>query len=247
MMIYPMIELQNGRCVSLYRGRLEEPQIWHVDPVAKAQSFARAGAEWLHLTDFDRVAGDTGNRDLVLEIIRSVGIPVQFGGGLRSFDAIANWIDMGAGRVVVGTLAATSPDIVKQAARRYPDQIVIALDVFQGKVMTEGWRRTSAITPEAFLSAYETDPLAAIIVTDIDADVQDSDGSLALVTRLADIARAPVIARGLSRSLDDIARLKFVPHVSGALVGRALFDRSVDLAEALAVARAVRGPTPEFI
>ncbi|WJY21834.1 1-(5-phosphoribosyl)-5-[(5-phosphoribosylamino)methylideneamino] imidazole-4-carboxamide isomerase [Fontisubflavum oceani] len=247
MIIYPTIELQNGHCVSLYRGRLDEPQIWHVDPVAKAQSFAEAGAEWLHVTDFDWVAGEGGNQDLVQEIIRSAGIPVQIGGGFRSLDSIANWIDMGAGRVVVGTLAATNSDIVKEAAKRFPDQIVIALDVFQGQLMTEGWRKSSAITPEAFLAAYETDPLAAVIVTDIDADVEDSDGSLALVTRLADMARAPVIARGLSRSLDDISRLKYVPHVSGAIIGRALFDRSIDLAEALAVANAVSGRTPEFL
>ncbi len=247
MIIYPTIELQNQRCVSLYRGRLDEPQIWHVDPLKKARSFAEAGAEWIHVTDFDGIAGKGTHRELLIEMIHGAGAPIQLGGGFRSLDGIAEWIDLGVGRVVVSTLAATHPDIVKQAAKRFPDQIVIALDVFQGRVMTEGWRTSSAITPEAFLAAYETDPLAAIIVTDVDADVEDSDGSLALITRLADMARAPVIARGLSRTLDDISRLKYVPHVSGAIIGRALFDRSIDLAEALAVANAVAGPTPEFV
>jgi len=247
MMIYPTIELLNGRCVSLFRGRLDEPQIWHVDPVEKARSFAEAGAEWIHVTDFDGIAGGSVNRDLLIEIIRSAGVPVQLGGGFRSLETIADWVDLGAGRIVVTTLAITNPDLVKQAAKRFPDQIVLAVDVFQGSLMTEGWRSTSAITPEDFIAAFDEDPLAAVIVTDIDADVQDSDGSLALVTRLADCARAPVIARGLSRSLDDIARLKYVPHVSGAIIGRALFDRSIALEDALAVAAARPGPTAEFI
>lgn len=247
MMIYPTIELQNGRCVSLHRGRIEEPQIWHVDPIAKAKGFAADGAEWLHVTDLDWVVGGDGNAAIIEDIILQSGIPVQLGGGFRSLDAIANWIDKGAGRIVVSSLAAQNPDIVKQAARRFPDQIVVAVDVFQGQLMTNGWRDTAAITPADFMAAFEEDPLAAFIVTDIDADIEDSDGSLGVISHLADGARAPVIARGLSRSLDDIARLKYVQHISGAIIGRALFDKTIALSDALAVANARPGPTAEFI
>ena len=232
MMIYPTIELQNGRCVSLHRGRLEEPQIWHVDPVAKAHSFAEDGAEWMHLTELDWVAGGMGSDDLVKNILRNSGIPVQLGGGFRSLDQIAKWIDLGAGRIVVGSFAVHSPDLVKAAAKRFPDQIVLTVD---------------AIRPEDFIAAFREDPLAAVIITDIDADIADSDGSLGLVSHLAESARAPVIARGLSWSLDDIARLKYVPHISGAIIGRALFDKSIDLCDALAVANARPGPTAQFI
>jgi phosphoribosylformimino-5-aminoimidazole carboxamide ribotide isomerase len=247
MMIYPTIELQNGRCVSLHRGRIEEPQIWHVDPIAKAKGFAADGAEWLHVTDLDWVVGGDGNAAIIEDIILHCGIPVQLGGGFRSLDAIANWIDKGAGRIVVSSLAAQNPDIVKQAAKRFPDQIVVAVDVFQGQLMTNGWRDTAAITPADFMAAFDEDPLAAFIVTDIDADIEDSDGSLGVISHLADGARAPVIARGLSRSLDDIARLKYVQHISGAIIGRALFDKTIALSDALAVANARPGPTAEFI
>lgn len=247
MMIYPTIELQNRRCVSLHRGRVEEPQIWHVDPIAKARGFAADGAEWLHVTDLDWVIGGEGNADIVEEIILHSGIPVQIGGGFRSLDAIESWIEKGAGRIVVSSLAASSPELVKQAAKRFPDQIVVAVDVFQGQLMTNGWRDTAAITPADFIAAFDEDPLAAFIITDVDAHVADSDGSLAMLSQLADGARSPVIARGLSRSLDDIARLKFVPHISGAIIGRALFDKSIALADALAVAAARPGPTAEFI
>lgn len=247
MMIFPAIELMNGRCVSLHRGRLDEPVIWDHDPVATARAFAAAGAEWIHVTDLDGVTGANGNRELLIDLIRHAGAPIQLGGGFRAFETIAEWIDLGAGRIVVGTLAATSPDIVKRAARRFPDQIAIAVDVFQGGLMTEGWQTTSAIRPRDFISAFEADPLAAIIITDIDADIEDSDGSLAVVSELAGWSSAPVIARGLSRTLDDIARLKFVPHVAGAFIGRALFDGSIALEDALKMAAEAPGPTAEFV
>ena len=117
MIIYPTIELQAGHVVSLFRGRLEDPNIWHVDPIESAQAFAAAGAEWIHVTDFDGVAQTGGHRDLLLELIRQTGAPIQLGGGFRSYETIAEWIDLGAGRIVVGTLAATAPDVVKQAAK----------------------------------------------------------------------------------------------------------------------------------
>ncbi|MBT8413563.1 MAG: 1-(5-phosphoribosyl)-5-[(5-phosphoribosylamino)methylideneamino] imidazole-4-carboxamide isomerase [Boseongicola sp.] len=247
MIIYPTIELQQGRCVSLFRGRLEEPQIWHVDPVQKAIEFASAGAEWIHLTDFDAIAGEDVNRDVVDEIIRKSGAPVQLGGGFRSLPAIEDGIKRGAGRIVLGTVALLQPDLVKQAAKAFPDQIVLAIDVYQGHVMSDGWRHTSTFEPEAFLKTFESDPLAAIIVTDIDANLEESEDSLALTTQLAAVAKAPVIARGLARSLDDISRLKYVPHVSGAIIGRALFDRSVDLQAALDLAAEPTGSTPKFL
>jgi len=236
MIISPSIELQNGRCVSLYRGRMDEPHIWHVDPVETAKAYAAAGAEWIHVTDFDAIAGDDRNTDLVQDIIRHSGTSVQLGGGFRSLHRMSEWVDRGAGRIVIGTLAVMAPDLVKQAAKLYPDQIVIAVDVFNGKVMSDGWRKPSAIEPETFIKTFAKDPLAAIIVTDIDADLEEADDSLALVTRLAGIATAPLFARGLSHSLDDLARLKYVPHVAGAIIGRSLFDHTVDLDAAIELA-----------
>ena len=247
MIIYPTIELQKGRCVSLFRGRLEEPQIWHVDPVQKAAEFAEAGAEWIHVTDFDAVAGEDRNEELIDEIIRKSGVPVQLGGGFRSMQAIEDGIERGAGRIVLGTVALLQPDLVKQAAKLFPDQIVLAIDVYQGHVMSDGWRETSAFLPEAFLHTFNDDPLAAIIVSDIDANLNEAEDSLALTTQLAALANAPVISRGLARSLDNISRLKFVPHVSGTILGRALFDRTFSLLEALEIAAEPTGVTPEFL
>ena len=247
MRLYPAIELQNGRCVSLHRGRMEEPHVWHVDPVERARDHAAAGAEWLHVTDLDAVGGEGDNAELVEEIIRAAGIPVQLGGGIRSVERIDHWMDRGAGRVVVGTLAVTRPDLVKQAAKYHPDAVVLAVDVWQGTVTSHGWREPSAFAPADFIAQFEGEPLAAIMVTDVSADVDGVEEPLALVTELAGLARTPVIASGLVHSLDDIARLKYVPGVWGAVVGRPLLARDFTLEEALAMAAEPRGETAEFI
>ncbi|SEO00849.1 1-(5-phosphoribosyl)-5-[(5-phosphoribosylamino)methylideneamino] imidazole-4-carboxamide isomerase [Pseudorhodobacter antarcticus] len=247
MILYPMIELLDGRCVSLFRGRTDEPHIWHLDPVKKAKSFAKAGAEWLHITDFDAMSGDERNTDLIREIIRTVGIPVQLGGGFRSLERISKWIDHGAGRIIVGTLALRQPDLVKEAAKLFPDQIVLAVDVFEGLVVSDGWQKKSAFSPSAFLKAFENDPFAAIIVTDIGADIGDAEDSIALITQLASEARTQIFARGLSRTLDDLSRLKYVPFVSGALIGRALFDGSIDFEAALELVKPEIEKRAQFI
>lgn len=246
MMIYPTMELQNGRCVSLSRGRLEEPMIWHVDPVETVRGWAADGAESMHLTDFDAVAGNGSNAELVEQIIRSVHMPLQLGGGMRSREAVEHWIDKGAARVVIGTLATMNPRLVAELAGRYPDQIVLSVDIWRGHVMADGWRSSTAYTPEAFLDMFSDAPLAAIVVTDIDSDLEDVDAQLGLISGVAAHSRTPVIASGVVRSVDDISRLAYIPNISGALVGRALFRKQIDLAEALAVASAAREPVADF-
>jgi len=246
MIIYPTIELQQGRCVSLKRGRLNEPAIWHVDPIEMPRSFKEAGAEWMHVTDFDGVVGGSANNELLEEIIRTAGIPVQLGGGFRTRESVERWIDKGAGRIVIGTLASQDPELVKDLARSYPDQIVLAVDVWQGKVMTEGWQTVSAFTPEDFVAAFDSTPLAGVIITDIDSDMEEVEAQLGMVSGLAAQVRVPVVVRGVVNSVDDIARAKYIPNISGVLVGRALFSRDVDLAEALSVAQPRPEPVAEF-
>ncbi|WP_209426870.1 1-(5-phosphoribosyl)-5-[(5-phosphoribosylamino)methylideneamino] imidazole-4-carboxamide isomerase [Pararhodobacter sp. SW119] len=236
MILYPTIQLQGGRCVALHRGRLEEPEIWHVDPVVKAASFAAAGASWMQVIDFDAVAGLDSSRDIVARIIRETAINVVVAGGIRTRERAEAWLDAGAAHVVFGTSAVINPDEVLETARFHPDAVILAVDVFNGRVMSHGWRETSSFTPEDFIAAFEEAPLAAIQITDIDAYVGDTDAVLALISALAGKTRKPVIASGMVRTLDDISRLKYVGNVAGVVIGRALFRRTVDLREALAVA-----------
>ncbi len=247
MIIYPTIELQNGRCVSLTRGDLDNPQIWHVDPVEKAREFAEAGATWMQVTDFDAVAGTGSNEDIVLDIIRQAGLSVQVAGGVRTLEQFGAWVEKGAGRVVVGTAAVMNPDLIHQAAHAHPDQVVLAVDAMEDRVMTNGWKSQSAITPGDFVAAFSTAPLAAILFTDIDGDLVEGEASLGRVSALAGAAKSPVIASGLVKSADDISRLKYVGNVAGAIVGRALFNRSVELADALSLAQPEPEPVAAFI
>ena len=246
MRIYPTMELQNGRCVTLDKGRLDEAMIWHVDPVETARGWAAAGAEWMHLTDFDAIEGRSTNAELVEEVIRSAEIPVQLAGGMRTREHVEHWIDKGAGRIVIGTLAAWDPQLVKELAKLYPDQIVLAVDVWRGFVMTEGWRTQSAFTPEAFIDAFSDAPFAAILVTDIDSDMEDVEAQLGLISGLAQHSRTPVVASGVVRTADDISRLAYIPNIAGALVGRVLFRKTMDLADALQVATAAHEPVAQF-
>ncbi len=246
MIIYPTIELQAGHCVSLRRGCLTDPMIWHVDPVEKACEFAAAGAEWMQVTDFDAIAGTGDNRAIITRIIREAGLPVQVAGGLRTEARLRGWLDLGAGRVVIGTAAVTNPDLVRRVARYHPDAVVLAVDVSGGHVMSQGWRETTTFAPEDFIAHFEDSPLAALLVTDIDADAGDTDATLGLIAGIAEQTRTPVIASGLVRDLDDIARIRYLETISGVVVGRALFKHTVDLAQALALARDGGPPKADF-
>ncbi len=236
MELIPTIQLQNGHCVTLNRGRVEEPSIWHVDPVGKAQEFAAAGVSWIQVTDLDAVTGDGDNREITEAIIPGAGTSIQVAGGISTMERVAYWVEKGAGRVIIGSAGVTNPDFLKEAAKYYPDQIVLAVDVYEGMVTIDAWRKTTAFEPKAFIDEFVGAPLAAIKITDIHNDIGDVDGSIALVSGLAEGLRLPVIAGGLVRGVDDVARLKYVPGIGAAMVGRALFEQSVDLAEAMTVA-----------
>ncbi|MEM6824057.1 MAG: 1-(5-phosphoribosyl)-5-[(5-phosphoribosylamino)methylideneamino] imidazole-4-carboxamide isomerase [Pseudomonadota bacterium] len=248
MIIYPAIELMQGRCVSLRRGNLHEADFWDVDPVDIAKSFVEAGAEGIHVTDLDAVAGhEMNNLSLVAEITRKAGAPIQVSGGFRTQERIEYAFETGAARVVMGTIATRHPDWVKAMAKYYPDQIVLAVDVWNGQVMVDGWREACVIRPETLIAEFADVPLAAIKITDIDNDVDATEASLGVISKLAEASNAPVIASGLVHSINDIARLKYVPKIAGALVGRALVRGTVDLAEALEVAGEAKGRVAEFI
>lgn len=241
MILYPTIEILNGKCVSLRGGRIDQPEIWHVDPVQKAVEFAQAGAEWMQVTDFNALDGDDGNQQLVEDIIRAAGIPVQLAGGFRSMERIEASLDKGAGRIVIATAAVNNPELVREAAKFYPDQIAVSVDVYNGKIVTEGWRTQTMFTASAFVENFKGVPLAGIIYTDVNADSEEMEVTTSEIARLAQETKLPVIASGMVRALDDLSMLKYAGRISGAIIGRALFNQTIDLQEALAVAQ----PQPE--
>ena len=247
MLIIPTIQLLDGNCVTLTRGNISEPEVWHGDPVERALDLVEQGAERLHVTDLGGVTGGTRHTEIMQTIIRQAGVPVQVSGGIRSDETVGFWREAGAARIVFGTSAITDPDWVKRWAKAVPDYFIVSVDVYQGHVMNSGWGSPSMFTPIDFVHGFDGTPLAALIVTDIDRDIDLPEASIALTAKLAEETRIPIISSGLVKEVDDISTLRYVPNIAGVMLGRALFNRSVELKEALTIAKPEPGRTAEFI
>lgn len=239
MILYPAIDLKEGRCVRLLRGEMSQATVFNDDPANQARSFARAGCRWLHIVDLDGAfAGKPMNRASVEAILDAVRVPLQLGGGIRDLATIEAWLGKGVARVILGTAALRDPDLVKTACRLFPARIAVGIDARAGQVAVEGWATTSTITALDLALRFEDAGVAAIIFTDI-----ERDGTLAgaNVERTAELARrleTDVIASGGISSLADLTALKAheADGVAGAILGRALYDGRIDLAAALALA-----------
>lgn len=239
MIVFPDIEIQNGKCVNLVRGQMDKPVVYDRAPMDAAMWFDGDGAEFLHIIDLDAVAepGSDANSQLVCDIIRAVNAPVQIAGGIRSMSSVDWWFEHGAGRVVFSTSAVKNPSLVREAATKYPGKVVVSVDAREGRVVVEGWRETTAFTPIEFARQFETLDLAGIIFTDIDRDDDLPESSLAATTEMATELILPVIASGPVKSIDDISTLRYLPNIAGAITGRALFTGAFSLKEAIEVAR----------
>jgi phosphoribosylformimino-5-aminoimidazole carboxamide ribotide isomerase len=234
--LYPAIDLKEGACVRLLRGEMSRATVYNADPAAQARVFAAAGCRWLHVVDLDGAfAGKPMNAAAVEAIIAAVRIPVQLGGGIRDLDAVGRWLDRGVARVVLGTVALTRPDIVREACARHPGRVAIGIDARQGRVATEGWAKTSEIAALDLARRLEDAGAAALIYTDIDRDGAKSGVNVAATATLAEALRTPVIASGGVASLADLRELKEVAArgIAGVICGRALYDGAIDLGAAL--------------
>jgi len=232
MIIFPAIDLKGGKCVRLFKGDMNQATIFNDNPAAQAQEFENAGFKFLHLVDLDgAIEGQSVNENSVKEILKSVKIPVQLGGGIRSIEAIEKWLNLGVSRVILGTIAAKNPDFVIEACKKFPGKIVIGIDAKDGKVATEGWVKTSEITAIDLGRRLEFCGAAAIIYTDISRDGTLSGFDFEGTKKLAEALIIPVIASGGISNLDDVLKVKELEKfgVIGAIVGRAIYDKKIDL------------------
>lgn len=236
MILYPAIDLKDGQCVRLLRGAMEAATVFNDNPAAQARAFAEAGAEWLHLVDLNGAfAGQPVNAEAVDQILKTVTIPCQLGGGIRDMATIENWLARGLARVILGTVAVENPGLVRQAARAFPGQVAVGIDARKGRVATKGWAEETDIAVTDLARAFEDAGVAAIIYTDIDRDGAMQGPNVAATADLARATAIPVIASGGVSSLADLIALRDcgVP-LDGAISGRALYDGKLDLREGLA-------------
>ena len=241
MIVFPAIDLKEGRCVRLLRGEMSAATVFNDDPAAQACAFAEAGARWIHVVDLDGAfAGTSRNGAAVEAILAATGARIQLGGGIRAREAIAAWLARGIARVVLGTVALTDPALVKDACRDFPGRIVLGIDARAGRVAVEGWARTSEIPALELALRFEDAGAAAIVHTDIERDGAMQGANVAASAALARRLRTPVIVSGGVSTLADLEAVRAAgpDGVAGAIVGRALYDGRIDLAAALRLAEA---------
>lgn len=246
MLLFPAIDLRHGRCVRLRQGDPAAETVFGDDPAAMARHWAAQGAEWLHIVNLDGAFGDASrssddlpiNLRRLVEIRAAVGLPIQFGGGLRRLEDIDLALDLGATRVVLGTAAVRDPDLVPQAVQQFgAERIVIGIDARDGRVAIHGWTETSALLATDLARSLAEAGIQRIVYTDISRDGMLVGVNVAATVALARSSGLGVIASGGVSGLADLEALAAheAAGIEGAIIGQALYTGALDLAEALAV------------
>jgi phosphoribosylformimino-5-aminoimidazole carboxamide ribotide isomerase len=236
MLVIPAIDLKDGKCVRLRQGRMDDATIFSDNPVEVAGRWVEAGARRLHVVDLDgAVSGEPRNAAIISEIVeRYPDLPVQVGGGIRDDDTVQVYLEAGVQWVIIGTKAVSAPHFVNDLCLEFPGRIIVGLDAKDGKVAIDGWSKLSNHDVIDMAMHFEQDGVAAIIYTDISRDGMMQGVNVESTVRLAQAVHVPVIASGGVTTLDDIRRLCDVSDegIDGVIVGRALYEGTIDLAEA---------------
>lgn len=234
--IFPAIDILNRQAVRLEQGDFDRVTVFDDSPAAAAGRWADAGAKWIHMVDLDGArTGEPVNADLIRAAADRVDAPIQLGGGIRNLEAVVRALDLGIERVVIGTAALRDPEFFKTACREFPGRVVAGIDARDGMVSTHGWSETSTVPATAAAADLSLPGVAAIVFTDIARDGMMQGPNLDSLRAVIAAASVPVIASGGISSLDDIRAVAAI-GASGAIIGRALYDESIDLAAALALA-----------
>ena len=236
MEIWPAIDLRGGKCVRLRQGDYGQETVFGDDPTAMARHWVDLGAQHLHLVDLDGARdGRPVNLASIRSIVQAVNIPCELGGGIRSEESIRELLDLGLQRLVIGTLALREPDWFRGVCRKYPNRLVLGIDARGGRVATEGWLSTSDVSAVELAGSFAGEPIAALVYTDIATDGMMAGPNVAEMAAMQAAVEWPVVASGGVTTRDDVARLAAVP-MAGCIIGRALYEGSLTLPEAIAAA-----------
>jgi phosphoribosylformimino-5-aminoimidazole carboxamide ribotide isomerase len=237
--ILPAIDLLGGRCVRLSQGDYDRVAVYGDDPGAVAASFVAAGASRVHVVDLDGArAGRPHNRDAVRAIVTAAkDVPIELGGGMRSLDAIEEALALGVERAILGTAALRDPALVREAARRHPGRIAVGIDARAGRVAVEGWLETSDVVALDVARCFEDAGVAALVYTEIARDGMGTGPDLDATAALAAAVSIPVIASGGVGSEEHVRRAAATPGIAGLIIGKALYEGTLHLDRALAIAK----------
>jgi len=241
--LFPAIDLKDGLAVRLQQGDMARATVFNVDPAAQAHAFEMQGFRHLHVVDLDGAfAGRPMNGAAVERILETVGLCVQLGGGIRDMKTVDGWLEKGVDRVIIGTAAVRDPELVKEAAKKYPKRIAVGLDARGGKVAVEGWAEQSELTALDIARRFEDAGVAAIVYTDVARDGMLQGINWDATIALAEAISIPVIASGGLASIEDV-KVMTEPRarkLEGAIAGRALYDGRLDAAAALKLLRSAK-------
>ena len=240
MIILPAIDLKEGRCVRLEQGLMDKDTVYNDDPAAQALLWQQQGGEYLHIVDLDGAfAGAPKNKSAIEAIVSAIEIPSELGGGIRDLQTIEAYLDLGINRVILGTIAKEKPELVKEACRLFPGQIVVGIDAKDGLVAVRGWADVTEKKATEMAKEMEHFGVEAIIYTDIARDGMMQGPNIEATKTLAESITIPVIASGGLSTLDDIRRLIEIEEsgVTGVITGKAIYSGAIDLREAVALSK----------
>ena len=236
MLIIPAIDIKSGKCVRLFQGRMDKETVYSDDPVSVAKRWEDEGAEFLHIVDLDgAVSGVPKNKEIIGNIIKSVKIPLEVGGGVRNIETIKEYFSIGAKKVVIGTVAWENPILISEVCKVFPERIIVGIDAKNGNVAVRGWEDVTDTSASELAKRFEGMGISGIIYTDISRDGTLSGPNIDSIKFFAKSISIPVIASGGVSDINDIKNImKLKKHgVDGVIIGKALYSGSVNLREAI--------------
>ncbi len=235
MIIFPAIDIKDGNCVRLKQGKFDELDVYFDNPVEVAQKWESKGAEFIHIVDLDGAKdGKSKNYDIIANIAKTVNIPIQVGGGIRSEEAVKNLLDAGVNRVILGTAAVNDEKFLREMAEKYGEKIVVSVDAKDGIVAVDGWINLSTIRSEEFVKTLDEIGVKTIVYTDIAKDGMMQGPNFDIYKEVSEISDIDVIASGGVSSIDDVKKLKSM-DMYGTIIGKALYIDKIKLEDALEV------------
>ena len=232
MKIFPAIDIKDKKCVRLIKGDFNQKTEYEMSPVEQATQFIDKGFKYLHIIDLDgALTGETVNLNIIKEIVRKFDFKVEVGGGVRDFDSIQEYADIGVDKVILGSAAIKDKNFLKKACKRFPKKIALGLDAKDGKLLVSGWKESSGISTLDFLNEVNDYSISRLIFTDINKDGTKESPNFEETLKVAEISNCPVVISGGVSSIEDIKKAKTLKNVEGVIVGKAIYDGDVKLEE----------------
>ena len=232
MKIFPAIDIKDKRCVRLIKGDFSQKSEYQVLPVEQATQFIDKGFKNLHIIDLDgALTGETVNLDIIKEIVSKFDFKVEVGGGVRDFDSIQEYADVGVDKIILGSAAIKDKNFLKKACKKFPKKIALGLDAKDGKLSVSGWKESSGISTLDFLNKVNDYGISRLIFTDINRDGTKEGPNFEETLRVAEISNCPVVISGGVSSIEDVKKAKTLKNVEGIIVGKAIYDGDIKLEE----------------